>query len=164
MFSYKGHMGPIYNVQWAPFKPSLFVSCSSDWTVRLWSADRATPLLTFQNGNTEVHDVQWCPKNSTVFATATQSGSAELWDFSESTLRPISTHSKSGASMTCVRFSEHNATLLCGDSTGGVTVLRLFDAVREDETEQEQTQRLAAAMEANVMKSDTAGDSRSPSP
>lgn len=64
--SYQGHMGPVYNVQWCPFQPNLFISCSADWTVRLWHADRSSPLLTFQTGNDEVHDVNWCPNNSTV--------------------------------------------------------------------------------------------------
>lgn len=64
--SYQGHMGPVYNVQWCPYHPDLFISCSADWTIRLWHADRSLPLLTFQTANDEVHDVNWCPSNSTV--------------------------------------------------------------------------------------------------
>lgn len=29
-------------VRWSPFMESLFLSCSSDWTVRLWSEDQVS--------------------------------------------------------------------------------------------------------------------------
>ena len=32
-------------VRWSPFISSLFLSCSSDWTVRLWSEDQVGTLL-----------------------------------------------------------------------------------------------------------------------
>lgn len=154
MMSYKGHMGPIYNVQWCPYQSNLFISCSADWTVRLWATERTAPLLTFQNSSEEVHDVQWCPRNSTVFATATDGGSVEVWDFAHSTLRPVASHCKPGMKRTCVLFNEHNSTIVAGDSAGGVSVLRLFGINREQETDEEQSQRLAAAMDANVMKTE----------
>ena len=159
MASYKGHLGPVYNVQWSPYRPSMFISCSADWTVRLWTSERTAPLLTFQNGIEEVHDVQWCPSNSTVFATATDGGAVEVWDFAESTLRPITMFSKPGSKMMCVLFSEHTSTLLCGDSDGGVAVLRLFEVMHDSEDEQAQVKRLTAAMDANVMKTEPAAAS-----
>jgi dynein intermediate chain 4, axonemal len=156
MASYSGHMGPVYRVQWSCFRPGLFLSCSADWTVRLWSAERAAPLVTFQHGIDEVSDVQWCPQNSTVFATSTSGGAVDVWDFSESTLRPVTSFAKDGLRMTCVRFHEHNAALAAGDSDGGVSVLRLFGVTREAEGPEEQAARLAAAMDANVMKTEPA--------
>ena len=41
-------MGPVYQVQWSPFKKDMFISCSGDWTIRLWQEGRDTALLTFQ--------------------------------------------------------------------------------------------------------------------
>lgn len=32
--SYAGHIGPVYALQWSPFAPAMFLSCSGDWTVR----------------------------------------------------------------------------------------------------------------------------------
>ena len=152
MMSYRGHMGPVYNVQWCPFQQSLFISCSADWTVRLWLTDRDTPLLTLQNSSDEVHDVQWCPSNSTVFATASGGGSVEVWDLAVSTLKPVATFSKPGVRMTSVLFNEHNSTIVAGDSAGGVSVLRLFGIALEADGEEGQKARLAAAMDANVIK------------
>jgi WD40 repeat protein len=155
MMSYSGHMGPVYKLQWCPYQHNLFISCSADWTVRLWSAERSTSLLTFQNSNDEVYDVQWCPTNSTIFATATKGGNMEVWDFSVSTLKPLFVYSKPGVAMTCVQFNQYNSTIVAGDSGGGVSVLRLFGTSLEGLTEEEHKARLAAAMDANVMK--TAG-------
>lgn len=38
--TYSGHMGPVYQLQWSPFKADLFVSSSADWTVKLWSESK----------------------------------------------------------------------------------------------------------------------------
>ncbi len=39
--------GPVYRVTWSPFVPTLFLSCSADWSVKLWSQDSTTPLHSF---------------------------------------------------------------------------------------------------------------------
>eukprot|EP01045_Picozoa_sp_COSAG04_P050717 COSAG04_NODE_20692_length_388_cov_0.882353_1_plen_106_part_01 len=30
---------PVYKIQWSPFAPNIFLSCSADWTVMLWKDD-----------------------------------------------------------------------------------------------------------------------------
>ena len=35
--TYRGHLGPVYRVAWSPFAHEHFVTCSADWTVKLWS-------------------------------------------------------------------------------------------------------------------------------
>jgi WD40 repeat protein len=52
--TYHGHIGPVYALQWSPFNPSLFLSCSADWTIRMWQEGRQQPLMTFQSSNKEV--------------------------------------------------------------------------------------------------------------
>ena len=39
--------GPVYKIQWSPFCPDMFLSCSGDWSIRLWQQDRTEPILTF---------------------------------------------------------------------------------------------------------------------
>jgi WD40 repeat protein len=34
--NYFGHSGPIYRVRFSPFHPQIFVTCSADWTIKLW--------------------------------------------------------------------------------------------------------------------------------
>lgn len=152
MRSYDAHVGPVYSVQWCPFHTDLFLSCSADWTVRLWTTERSLPLLTFQTGCDDVHDARWSPSNSTVFACATAGGCVEVWDLSLSTLKPAARHTEAGVRMTSVAFHGVDSVLAAGDSAGGVTVLSVPDAFRPGEDESEQQSRLANAMEANVMK------------
>jgi dynein intermediate chain 4, axonemal len=152
MSSYKDHMGPVNNVQWSPFNSNLFISCSADWTVKLWRADRSAALLTFQTGTDEVHDVQWCPNSSTVFATATRGGSVEVWDFSHVALRPVASYQEPGTPMTCVLFNPHNETMIAGTSDGRVLVFRVFGVDRRHESTEAQQACLMEAMNANVMK------------
>eukprot|EP01050_Picozoa_sp_SAG11_P012164 SAG11_NODE_1336_length_5173_cov_10.716791_3_plen_131_part_00 len=30
---------PVYKIRWSPFAPNIFLSCSHDWTVKLWKDD-----------------------------------------------------------------------------------------------------------------------------
>jgi len=55
-----------------------------------------------------------------------------------------------GAQRTCVLFNESAPVIIAGDSSGGVSVFRMFD-VGQKIGAAEQKQRLAAAMDANIM-------------
>ena len=45
--SYYGHMGPIYKVRCNPFWSDIFLTCSSDWSCKLWNWKSENPLNTF---------------------------------------------------------------------------------------------------------------------
>ena len=45
-----GHTGPVYKVKWSPFLPGTYLSCSADWTVRLWGMDDEESSFKFQSG------------------------------------------------------------------------------------------------------------------
>lgn len=125
--SFFGHTGPVYQVAWSPYSPSLFLSCSADWTIRLWSEDQSGALLTLQSGNESVSDIAWLPLNSTVFGAVTGSGKLEVWDVSESILKPQVSHSfasTAGVSLSKLLFSSTAPVVVCGGSDGAVHVLR----------------------------------------
>ena len=48
--TYSTHTGPINKVKWSPFLPQAFISCSSDWTVRLWNNENEDEVSKFQSG------------------------------------------------------------------------------------------------------------------
>eukprot|EP00873_Tetraselmis_striata_P018619 jgi/Tetstr1/438883/TSEL_027391.t2 len=155
--TYVGHKGPVYNIQWSPFRPGLFVSCSADWTVRLWTEEKDTELLTFQSASEQVNDVQWCPTNSTVFGTVTNKGYIEVWDISVSTMKPVAFKRPAGRTkQNCLLFSDISPVVVCGSQSGGVSVYRLFNITHEDETSEEQKIRLDQAITANIVKSPVA--------
>ena len=76
------------------FFPDVFVTCSADWTCKLWNWRRDQPLASFQSldFSDEVNDIEWSPFNSTVFASACKDGRLELWDLTKKNmLDPIYT-------------------------------------------------------------------------
>ena len=63
----------VYAVRYNPFDGNYFISCSADWTVKLWHANEVEPIITFDL-NSSVGDVAWAPYSSTVFAAVTAEG------------------------------------------------------------------------------------------
>lgn len=39
LLQYEGHSMSVYSVRWNPCQPATFLSCSADWTVKLWRAE-----------------------------------------------------------------------------------------------------------------------------
>lgn len=153
MDSYDAHTGPVYQVQISPYRPGLFLSCSGDWSMRLWQEGRHTPLLMFQSSECEINDVQWCPVNSTMFSAVTNKGKLELWDFSMSCIRPVSEFvSETAKKINCSLFSPNSPIVVCGGDDGSIAVLRVFDAGDEQIIMSEQLDKLDASLKANVMK------------
>jgi len=77
--TYDGHYLAVYSVKWNKFHPRVFVSCSADWTVKMWDMQVTRPLMTFDLGYA-VGDIEWAPYSSTVFSAVTSAGLLYVWD------------------------------------------------------------------------------------
>jgi WD40 repeat protein len=161
--TYMGHSGPVYRVRYNPFMSHAFLTCSADWTMKLWTTKPPPghpmdpmgghqPLLTFQSTNLfdAVNDVTWHPSNSTSFAAAMDDGRVELWDLAEKPLDPIVVHypraHEPRRRRTCVRFSPNSPVLVAGDDQGSVDVMRMYNTNQNYYSDQEQQERLHAVM------------------
>jgi len=77
---------PVYKIRWSPFAPNIFLSCSADWTVKLWKDDNSGStaaskhLISFSSSNDYVADIRWAPTHSTVFGSVTGDGKLDIWD------------------------------------------------------------------------------------
>lgn len=72
LFTWDAHDLPVYTVQWNKKHPNTFLSCSADWTVKLFEHSKPTAIMSFDLGQ-EVCDVQWSPHSSTVFSAVIKS-------------------------------------------------------------------------------------------
>ena len=54
----------MYAVKWNKFHPRVFLSCSADWTIKMWDSSITRPIMTFDLG-CAVGDVEWAPYSST---------------------------------------------------------------------------------------------------
>jgi WD40 repeat protein len=89
--NYESHEGPVYKIRCSNRWPNIFLSCSSDWNIKLFHIRNKKPVLTLHpsGDNDSVVDTVWCPGNSTVFANVTESGKLHIWDLSVSSIDPV---------------------------------------------------------------------------
>ncbi|XP_033838661.1 dynein axonemal intermediate chain 4 [Periophthalmus magnuspinnatus] len=127
MDTYKKHFGPVLGVSYSPLCPGVFLSCSSDWTVQLWTEERLTPALSLSSGHRAVLAVQWSPKAAAVFGAVSETG-LEIWDLQSSILDPlVALAAPPSLSLTSLLFTSHTDCALVGDSGGRVCVYLLRD-------------------------------------
>lgn len=156
--TYLGHSGPVYRVRCNPFVSHAFLTCSADWSMKLWSTKAIpghpanTHLFNFMSTDLcdSVNDVIWAPHNSTSFAACMDDGRVELWDLSEKPLDPIVVHYPRDLQFqrrrTCVRFSPNSPVLIAGDDNGSVDVMRMYNTDTQLYSDEEQQDRLNAVM------------------
>lgn len=130
--TYTGHTGPVYQVQWSPFEDNVFVSCSGDWSVRIWHASRLSSALTIISSTKSVYDVCWSPRNCTTIAFVNE-GAIELWNLSKNTLDPmivVATPTPE-LKLSTIKYAINSDCLLVGDSDGQIVVYQLSDTLLE---------------------------------
>eukprot|EP01027_Heterolobosea_sp_BB2_P018498 GEZU01026048.1.p1 GENE.GEZU01026048.1~~GEZU01026048.1.p1 ORF type:complete len:927 (+),score=251.84 GEZU01026048.1:225-2783(+) len=129
--TYYGHNGPVYRVRYNPFDSNIFISCSSDWTVRVWNQEKDTPLLTFESYSTSadlasaINDVAWSYNSSTMFGSVSAKGVIDIWDMSVSSLNPLVSETRQGRNLSSILFAKESPAVLVGDDKGCVEVLKL---------------------------------------
>lgn len=130
--TYAGHQMAVYTVTWNNKHPDSFLSCSADWTVKLWEHTRQNPISTFDL-NAAVGDVAWAPFSSTVFAACTQDGKVHIFDLHQRKFEPICEQKiVKKAKLTKISFSPTHPIILVGDDDGGVSSLKLSPNLRKD--------------------------------
>ena len=77
-----GHHGPVYKIRTNPFAPEYFLTCSYDWTSRLWSMNSNSSKMIFSPPNLmdQINDIEWSPNTSSIFALVANDGRVELWN------------------------------------------------------------------------------------
>lgn len=128
---YEGHSMAVYTTRWSPFHPDIFLTCSADWTVKLWMKGSPSPLVVFDLGDA-VGDVAWAPYSSTVFAAVTAGGKVCVFDVAQNKTEPLCAQTVvKNAKLTHVAFSEVHPMLLVGDTRGTVLTLKLSPNLRK---------------------------------
>lgn len=71
-FLYKGHLGPVYSIDWSPFHRHVFLTCSTDQRCRFYHALHASPLREFTpytGVDQYLYSSRWSPaKAMTIFS------------------------------------------------------------------------------------------------
>ncbi|XP_067938269.1 dynein intermediate chain 2, ciliary-like isoform X3 [Watersipora subatra] len=127
------HHMAVYKVTWNTFHPKIFITCSADWTVKIWDHAVKDPMFTFDL-NSSVGDVAWAPYSSTVFAAVTADGKVFVYDLNINKYEPICEQSvvaKKKTKLTHISFNPYHPILIVGDDRGYVTSLKLSPNLRK---------------------------------
>ncbi|EKM50422.1 uncharacterized protein PHACADRAFT_263710 [Phanerochaete carnosa HHB-10118-sp] len=160
---YKGHSGPVMGLHFHPLHgpvdfSDLFLTCSADWTVKLWrakslakpstSANIVAPLYSFDEADDYVYDVKWHPAHPAVFASADGSGKFDLWNLNSDTEVPVvSTTVGQGRAINKLQWDHKDGRRAAlGGSDGKLYVYDIGDMALPRETEWADLQRTIAGM------------------
>jgi len=147
---------PVYKIRWSPFAPNIFLSCSADWTVKLWKDDNSGStaaskhLISFSSSNDYVADIRWAPTHSTVFGSVTGDGKLDIWDVEREILNPIISHNSGRKRLSTVLFGEASPVVITGSSDGNIDVYRLSNLEGGMLTDIEQATNLEHAIQKNL--------------
>jgi len=123
--TYKDHYLAVYAVKWNEYHPKTFLSCSADWTIKLWLIGLTRPIKSFDLGNS-VGDVTWAPYSSTVFAAVTSEGKLYVYDLDQNKHTHLcEQNTTKKAKALHVAFNYSDPIILVGDDKGGVISFKL---------------------------------------
>lgn len=131
---FRAHKYGVYKMEFSPWSPKIFLTCGTDWCIRIWIENITEPIIELQNGFEPIQCVQWCPSNSTIILSATRSR-INIWDIRTNCLRPASSHaihekfddrSNIGKITEC-QFTKCGRSIVVGDDDGCIYVYALND-------------------------------------
>ncbi|XP_068450790.1 dynein, axonemal, intermediate chain 1, paralog 2 [Clinocottus analis] len=131
--TYDAHSMAVDAVKWNHFHPKVFISCSSDWTIKIWDHTINTPMFTFDL-NAPVGDVAWSPYSSTVFAAVTTDGIVHVFDLNVDKYEAICQQpvvAKRKSRLTHVEFNPIYPILIVGNDRGHVQSFKLSPNLRK---------------------------------
>ena len=132
MLPFAAHGGPVYSVASSPFHRNMFLTASTDGTVRLYSHLETKPLLIVEPGGGYLFDVEWSISRPMVFWVSASDGRVLVYDLNVSRLKPVAvleTNTK-GLPVFCTCRNEQRPRLLAsGDGGGLIKIWNLSDAL-----------------------------------
>uniref|UniRef100_A0A8C6LFE0 Dynein axonemal intermediate chain 1 n=1 Tax=Nothobranchius furzeri TaxID=105023 RepID=A0A8C6LFE0_NOTFU len=131
--TYNAHNSAVYTVKWNHFHPRVFISCSADWTVKIWDDTIKVPVFTFDLMSA-IGDVAWAPYSSTIFAAVTIDGIVRVFDLSINKYEAICQQlvvAKKKTKLTHIEFNPVHPVIIVGDDQGLVSSFKLSPNLRK---------------------------------
>ena len=146
MNSYEGHSMAVYNITWNRFHPKIFLSCSSDWSIKFWHYKRIAPLLVFDM-QSAIGEVAWSPWCSTIFAAVTIEGEMKFYDLNRNRKTHIFKETYSKMAINHIAFNQKEYVFLTGNDRGKVRLWRMAEVLRQTIDKEEEKAKEQAKLE-----------------
>lgn len=88
-FSYEPHGGPVYGVAFSPFHRNVFLTASTDSSVRLYNVLHPRPVLVMEPCSGCLYACCWSPSRPSVFAVGAADGQLYVYDLKWSKGKPV---------------------------------------------------------------------------
>merc|ERR1712136_9936 len=150
------HHMAVDSLSWNPFHPDIFISCSADWTVKIWDHNYSQPMFTFDL-NSAVGDVAWAPYSSTIFSAVTADGKVHVFDLNVNKYEALCEQTvvqKKKTKLTHVEFNPKHYIVIVGDERGYVTSLKLSPNLRKVPKKKKGETKVTIDPEAEIAKLD----------
>ncbi|EGD72941.1 hypothetical protein PTSG_04673 [Salpingoeca rosetta] len=120
--SFFGHTASVYRLQYSPVDTTRLLSCSADWSLKLWDGDSGNVVQTLQCTTSAVRDACWSHHRRDVLASISDD-KLFLWNLADLEQDPVfSCQPHKGAQLSCVLFNPQREYLVVGDTAGNLHV------------------------------------------
>ncbi|XP_071522576.1 dynein intermediate chain 2, ciliary-like isoform X2 [Panulirus ornatus] len=130
---YPAHTAAVRDIMWNAHHHRVFISCSVDWTVKVWFQFHLSPLIVLDLGSA-VAGVTWSPYSSSVFVAVTDEGRVHVYDLFMRKCRPLCVQSlvqRRRVAAACVAFNPFYPIILVGGERGNLLSLKLSPNLRK---------------------------------
>lgn len=135
---FEAHRGPVHGVDCSPFFRNLFLTCSSDGSLRLFSTLERTPLLTMEPSSDSrgyLYGAMFSPTRPGVFACVSRSSQLMIYDMLDSRAKPsvvADAGGADGAPVSAMTWSKAVTDLVAtGDTKGTLRLWQLSSQLCE---------------------------------
>jgi ribosome assembly protein RRB1 len=131
---FTGHQGSVEDLQWSPTECTVFASCSTDGTVRLWDTRvaRNAAALTHKASSTDVNVISWNAHVAHLLATGDDAGRFATWDLRALT-QPLFASNWHNDAVTSLEWNPTDASVLAVSGADDQTTLWDFAVEEADE-------------------------------
>lgn len=78
---FSGHSGSVEDLSWSPTEATVFSSCSSDKTIKIWDTRmKKGPAVSWKAADCDVNVISWNKKVAYLLASGLDDGSFKVWD------------------------------------------------------------------------------------
>ncbi|XP_042225448.1 dynein intermediate chain 2, ciliary-like [Homarus americanus] len=132
LYRYAAHSSPVRGVTWNTYHNGIFLSCSLDWTVKVWLQHSPSPLITLDLGG-PVAGVSWSPYSSSVLVAVTDECRVFVYDLYLRRCSPMCVQNlaqRRRLAASCVAFSPFYPAIIIGGERSHLVSLKLSPNLR----------------------------------